>query len=177
MRPAQRRVGLSLAQRKSGGEERDERLAQRPLVDGPLQNGLLVENEDLELRLPVMREGADAIQDLHHGTRFCLLRHRANADDDWPAPRPLLGRRGFTWAQRVTAARQLRVGPARDPTSRGEAASSRRSHAASGRYVGRPGRTSVCLVPVEGAKEGAKKKKEFANFQSVKLRLNVPARG
>ena len=48
---AQRRVRLGLLQRETSGEEGDEDLATRPLLDGRVQDRLFVEEDRLELSL------------------------------------------------------------------------------------------------------------------------------
>ena len=74
-------IGLSLFQREPNGMETDEAVAQRPLLDGALQDDVFGEDDRVDV-LELLHPG----EYLPHGFGVGFLGHGADADDDLLLP-------------------------------------------------------------------------------------------
>ena len=83
-RRVQLRVALRLVQREARREEGDQCLAERPLLDRLMQNGLLVKEDGCELLPTVNGEARQPVEHLHHRFALGLLAHCTHADYNRP---------------------------------------------------------------------------------------------
>ena len=75
-------VALRFLERKSGGEEGNQGVADRPLLDWAVQDHLFWKESNLKLALAPACEGRQSSEDLHHRTATRFLLHGAHTDDE-----------------------------------------------------------------------------------------------